>query len=321
MSGFIILFILGLLTLISYLVYKKYLQCKVSDWSDWSICIPTVGICGAGYQARSRIKTSGSVDCPSPIQQTQSCNVSCGTESDTNSTTPIPASSDCIYTWGACSMTCGGGIQYPVITSPATNGGLACPTEQDCNLQECPVDCQYTWGTCSATCGWGIQPLVITTPVAGLGLACPTANNQACNEGNCPVDCVYTWNSTCSATCGGGLSYPVITTPSSNGGTACPVSESCNTQVCPVVPGVMQYLNSIYSSGTSIDNSTLGQLTSAQCIAWVQANGGSTYVGISVQGGYAYPLYPGTNIVASTGYDMYMLEGSNYTSSVTGTLV
>jgi hypothetical protein len=105
---------------------------------------------------------------------------------------------------GACSASCGGGTQIQTyrITTPAANGGTACPyangftQSQACNTERCPVDCQGAWsafGSCSLPCGGGTQSknFTISTPAAYGGKACPYPNgftqSQACNTQSCPL--------------------------------------------------------------------------------------------------------------------------------------
>jgi hypothetical protein len=70
-------------------------------------------------------------------------------------TAPCPV--DCVEHLSDCSATCGGGIQTPVIDTPAANGGAACVlTEQACNIEACPiippaVDCPTACGNAEST--------------------------------------------------------------------------------------------------------------------------------------------------------------------------
>jgi hypothetical protein len=169
---------------------------------------------------------------------------------------PVPI--NCVVSdwsaWGACTATCGGGIQTRTrtIITPAQNGGAACPVLTEtraCNENPCPIDCVVSdwsaWSTCTATCGGGVQTRTRTviTPAQNGGAACPVlTETRACNENPCPIDCVVSdWSAwgTCTATCGGGVQTRTRTviTPAQNGGAACPVlteSRTCNENPCPI---------------------------------------------------------------------------------------
>ena len=159
---------------------------------------------------------------------------------------------------------CGGGTQSRTrtVTTPAANGGTACPAltdSQACNTTACavPVDCAVSawsqWTSCSAMCGGGTQSRTrtVTTPAANGGAACPAlTDSQTCNTGACPIpaiDCVVSdWSdwSTCSVLCGGGTQTRSrhITTPPNATGASCPAltdSRGCNPDACPLpVPPV-----------------------------------------------------------------------------------
>jgi len=104
-----------------------------------------------------------------------------------------PAQVDGAYSeYGACSKTCGGGVQTRTCTNPAAaNGGAACvgDTTRACNAQNCPpVDGGFSdYGACSKTCGAGIQTRTCDKPAPQHG-GKPCAGNtaQACNLRECP---------------------------------------------------------------------------------------------------------------------------------------
>ncbi|MBY0451870.1 MAG: hypothetical protein K2P92_02465, partial [Bdellovibrionaceae bacterium] len=203
--------------------------CTQNCYGEFSSCTAP---CGGGTRTFTRQieRNDWGLDCAYPTGYTEACN-----------TQSCAAITDCQVTWGPCSQPCGGGQQNFTITTPAANGGLACPTgPRACNTQSCavPTDCQGTWAPCSQTCGGGQQAFVISTAPTNGGAACPvsprTCNPQACPPINPPVDCAGTWGS-CSATCGTGQQNFVVTTPASNGGAACPTSpRDCNTQACDI---------------------------------------------------------------------------------------
>lgn len=200
--------------------------CAQSCYGEFTSCTAP---CGGGTRTFNHIveRNNWGSDCAYPHGYTEACN-----------TQSCAAVVDCQGSWGACSATCGGGQQIFNVTTPAANGGAACPTSpQSCNTQACalPTDCQGTWSACSATCGGGQKTFSVTVPAANGGLACPTSP-QSCNTQSCiaPVDCEGTWGA-CSATCGGGTQNFIVTRPAANGGAACPTTpRSCNTQACDI---------------------------------------------------------------------------------------
>jgi len=136
-------------------------------------------------------------------------------------TIPPPNAVDCAVSgwsnWTNCNATCGGGRtnRTRTVTTPASGGGLPCPSlyeENSCNTQVCPVDCVVSgwsnWTNCSASCGGGTQSHTrsIITPAVGTGEPCPTdlVGQQDCNTDDCPpcdtcvpVDCEMTDWSAC----------------------------------------------------------------------------------------------------------------------------
>jgi len=221
--------------------------CKIQDcpvdcvvsWGQWGKCTNT---CGGGKQSRvwyiegeaTHEAAHGGKACPAKPQE-QSCN-----------TDPCPV--DCEGSWQtwACSEDCGGGTQLKTytITTPAANGGVACPVspqQEPCNTDPCPVDCGGNWekwGLCSQSCGTGSQTrsFTITTDAANGGSDCPaTPQEQKCNTDPCPVNCGGSFGdwSGCSTSCGPGTrsrSYGVDT-KAAYGGIACPASPE--VQSCP----------------------------------------------------------------------------------------
>merc|ERR1719186_1528051 len=197
-------------------------------WSEYGDCSVS---CGDGIEMRSRtcIKPEpqhGGLTCEEqslgPATETKECNLR-----------PCPVNGG--YTawseYGACSVSCGDGIetrsrtctkpepQHDGLTCEDQNLGRATETKE-CNLRPCPVNGGYTawsaYGACGTTCGDGIETRSRTCtnpkPQHG-GLTCeeqklgPATENNDCNLRPCPVNGGYTDWSTydiCSVSCGDG---------------------------------------------------------------------------------------------------------------------
>lgn len=222
------------------------INCKVSEWTNWTACSAT---CGSGTQKRSRTVLVASAyngtSCPA-LAESQACSIK-----------PCPV--DCAMgvwsNWSACTKTCGTGSRSrvrTVLTAPQNNGaacGLTSET-QVCGADPCPIFCQVgnwtAWSACSKSCGGGIsfRTRVVTVQPKFTNQACPTLREEvACGTEPCPVACqVSEWKpwSNCTAKCGHGIQSRtrVVTVKSANGGKSCPILEetqSCDSGVpCPV---------------------------------------------------------------------------------------
>jgi hypothetical protein len=176
----------------------------------------------------------------------------------------VPASSTNTYAWissgwGACSLSCGGGLQTQTVTCQfngdtvdASNcSGVEPATSQACNVEAC-VGEQWVasgFGTCSKTCGGGTQTQTVTCQdSSGATVANSSCTDtepvtsQACNTQACLT---YNWVQSgfgaCSATCGGGAKTQTVTCKDNLGNTvanslctgAMPSNvQACNTQAC-----------------------------------------------------------------------------------------
>lgn len=179
--------------------------------------------------------------------------------------TPSSSSSpvDCVRTtsaFGTCSTTCGSGTQTRTTsTVQESNGGLPCTAapslSQSCDLGACPapvacVPLFSEYGMCSVTCGGGFQTRTwsVGTAASNGGAECNQATyvlSQACETQACPAaaDCVplFTAYTTCPVSCGGGIqtrTFSVLTAATGTG-TAClasnyVLSRACNIEVCPI---------------------------------------------------------------------------------------
>ncbi|XP_077968014.1 uncharacterized protein LOC120327058 isoform X2 [Styela clava] len=223
-------------------------NCYWVSWANWGTCSRS---CGGGTQDRFRGRkgpTCGGSSCSGPSTETRSCNGQC---------CPV----DCAWaqwgTWGTCSSSCGGGMQFRGrgYSISSSCGGKSCPgviTEsRTCNENCCPVNCHWEnwseWGVCSLSCGGGLQSRSRgENPVMSCGgdecTGAPTESRQ-CNAQCCPVNCAWgAWSdwSQCSRKCGGGTQSRGrdILVPKFCGGNDCvgqnTQTQNCNEQCCPV---------------------------------------------------------------------------------------
>lgn len=234
--------------------------CRIDGkWSAWANTTTCIVSCGGGSIEQSRTCTNpapqnGGANCQGPVQQTISC-----------SSQPCPRIDGGWSEWtnDTCSATCNTGKlqQTRTCTNPApANGGVPCVGNAQqfilCNTQPCPVNGQWTaWAnsSCSAPCGTGslVQSRACTNhaPTNG-GLDCTGSATQSimCNTQPCPINGQWsTWikSTVCTAPCGGGTlnQTRTCTNPAQCGGNNCPGAVeqviACNTEACPLVPGML----------------------------------------------------------------------------------
>ncbi|XP_041349174.1 SCO-spondin-like [Gigantopelta aegis] len=195
--------------------------------------------CGGGSQTRtaSRLCTNPRPSCRGHVcsgsaswTETRRCNSQCCPVNGGWSATTYGS-------WGACSTSCGGGVQTRTLNrgcnnpAPSCNGrscsGMASWQEdRNCNPNPCPVNGGWSeyedwteWTTCSVSCAGGTQfrsrSRTCTNPPPAYGGAdCQGSDTEvdtrSCNTQPCPIDGGWTdytpWDdwSTCSMSCGGG---------------------------------------------------------------------------------------------------------------------
>jgi hypothetical protein len=201
---------------------------------------------------------------------TQSANggAACGTTNTVNQTCnsnlcPV----NCVWsTWsayGACTVTCGGGIKYSTrnVTTQAANGGLACGNNDtqttSCSTNGCPVPCVGDWSQwtgCDCHNHDRNRTYTITTVAANGGANCSdtagtvneTCVGQTWDVTDCnPVPCAGHWSNwtTCDCTSFTQTRTYHVDTPASNGGStaSCAGTDgevetptSCTPTGCPV---------------------------------------------------------------------------------------
>ncbi|XP_076007425.1 hemicentin-1 [Genypterus blacodes] len=254
------------------------------SWLPWSQCSET---CGKGMQSRIRLCNN-----PPPAFDGPQCE---GTDTQTQvckeRTCPVDGKWSSWVSWGACSVSCGGGTRQRtrLCASPAPqHGGRQCEGNDVhidfCNSDPCPINGNWgpwnSWGSCSKTCNGGQMRRYRTCdnprPANG-GRACAGADTQIqrCSTAICPVD--GNWGSwqpwgECSASCGGGqrTRARLCNSPSpSNGGRQCPGDSSqlsrCSNQACPGGPqkargSIIGNINDI-EFGIAILNATISDST------------------------------------------------------------
>lgn len=222
-------------------------------WSSWGECSAS---CGVGTSVRRRRCNS-----PPPANGGRGCDGT-SVESRTCSVAPLPINGGWSE-WnnqGACSVTCGEGVQPRVrsCTRPVPQcGGNRCGGDTQssvpCNPRPCPVDGDWSqwsnWGDCSVSCGTGaaVRRRRCDSPnPAYEGEDCDGEEEETreCTHDPTPQDGGWSeWQNSgpCSKTCGGGIQQKVrtCTRPVPQcGGASCGsnnrTSVPCNEQPCPV---------------------------------------------------------------------------------------
>ena len=120
---------------------------------------------------------------------------------------------DCVVSdWtnqGSCSKFCGPGdqTQTRTVTTPASNGGTACPAltqKVPCNLRECNnVDCAvspwsaYDSSVCTSTSKSKTHTRTVTTAKVDYGAPCPSlSESQKCTTTEVDAECKFTPSTT-----------------------------------------------------------------------------------------------------------------------------
>ena len=137
--------------------------------------------------------------------------------------TPI----NCVGAWSDCVN----GSQKYAVTTPASEGGLACPAVAG-DTKTCGTPCEGTWSDWAAcTNGKQTQVYNVTKQPSGGGKECPPLTNTR----DCGTACVGNWTpwGACNPTTGKQSRTYLVATQASGGGLACP-SPLTETQSCAV---------------------------------------------------------------------------------------
>ncbi|KAK2580485.1 hypothetical protein KPH14_006224 [Odynerus spinipes] len=164
--------------------------------------------------------------------------------------------------WGACSVTCGGGIQYRSATCVDSNDrqlpdetctGQEKHLKKMCGQEACPKWALGEWSACSVSCGIGERHRSYWCHVENRIVphsncnGTPTRVTEVCDAGPC-----YSWQagdwSPCSVTCGEGIQRRKVICKGTDGSTSgkCPPStkpedwiscvlKPCLTGVNPII--------------------------------------------------------------------------------------
>ncbi|KAK7100724.1 hypothetical protein V1264_023622 [Littorina saxatilis] len=220
------------------------------QWEQWQPCNVT---CGVGSQIRER-------KCNSPQFGGRTCS---GISKEWRGCSHASCAIDGVWLewseWGACSVTCGNGIQFRNRTCEGPfYGGDDCVGDpedsQTCHPRMCPVDGLWmdweAWSQCSTSCGGGSRERTRECNDGQHGgRQCEGEGSETseCETQHCPVDGVWKpwaeWN-VCSKTCGTGTRARIrdCEGPFYDGANCTgpwDESENCNTHNCPV-DGVIQ---------------------------------------------------------------------------------
>lgn len=176
-------------------VHQEDIDCEVDVWSAWGSCSQE---CGGGTQTRQRIvlmpQHGNGAPCPSPLQESRSCNVDACDPGDP--TGDIDCAVSDWGAWGECSVPCGGGIavrRREVIIAPRGNGA-ACPSLEDtreCQPQSCGGNdqgCENCFPGTSGPCQNPANAVCYATYSWGGVDVCPPGTSRCVSVGSASAD-------------------------------------------------------------------------------------------------------------------------------------
>jgi len=206
------------------------MECQGSscDWvaSSWSLCSV---LCGVGSQYRSVSCFSGhEADCDFSVRPVaiRSCNETAGCLWKTSS-------------WGACSNSCGHGIQQRGVWCPG-GFGFDCDGSMPVAEKTCSEfrGCNWTvgsWSACSTECGDGLQQRSVSCAKEGACVGDTVDTIQSCRS---DIGCnwvVSPW-SACSSACGEGLRTRSVVCEGGDA-QACSGTKPTDAEACRDVAG------------------------------------------------------------------------------------
>nr|XP_018915649.1 PREDICTED: A disintegrin and metalloproteinase with thrombospondin motifs 9-like isoform X3 [Bemisia tabaci] len=149
--------------------------------------------------------------------------------------------------WGACSKTCGAGVQTRQSECVDENDEPLPETDcspsdkydkQACATQKCPQWSVGSWGECSASCGMGKRQRSIWCQINNLVVEpynCPLkvkpSEVESCNKQSCPKWIEGPW-SYCSVTCGEGIITRPVKCSSGNDDDCLQELKPDDTKIC-----------------------------------------------------------------------------------------
>lgn len=194
----------------------------VQEDGEWSECVPSDGVCGEGIQTRTtpilqRPNRYGT-PCRAEYAQ-QTCIVDCGRPAEGDGDAVGDSDQNCIATvgeFGACSTTCGPGIQrrqVNIIQHPRGYGTHCPAAEIPCNERDCDTLAEDDGFTDHLG-----EDVGFTETEDTANPKFPAVTDSDCVPGLTP-----TWSACSEQVCGKGLQYKtrVVSVPATGSGLPC----------------------------------------------------------------------------------------------------
>lgn len=284
-------------------------DCKLSDWGEWSTCDAT---CGTGQMTRARSVASeasnGGSSCDGSLHLVKSCDLAPCTAEEPS----VVVVQNCSYgDWSAWTPCKGRSEEQAyrarMISTFSSGGGAPCNGDvmqtTGCTAESaadtvCVFSDWSVWSACPVSCGGGqhTRSRGIQEHATGRGRRCEGARLEAaaCGKGTCPgegkdkTECTFEpWSDwlSCSASCGDG--YQVrersLADPALAGTAHCVTdlseSQPCELQLCEGAKDCQWGLWSTWSECTpSPDVCGVGYKKRARDIAQLPSGGGALCV-------------------------------------------